>query len=248
MTDTEVILLALSRLPVRADRREALIERTDEFMDRIMLAGIGAGFRPAPSGHRGKPSEITAGISSIAAGLIHIERGFSVIDGARRSTPEAAKARDVELARIQQAALREILSALSSRLPTLIVEADDFAAAMPTYGRSEFANSWNGAFSLAANRVAKLAETASRPDLKAPKAPDEWTDRLIAILGEIYRDATGKRPRAYGLGSDTTNRAWRPPFCRFVAGLWPLWHGPEVAPPSGITMQRALERGQNAIK
>lgn len=248
MTDAERILVALSRLPVRADRREALNERTDELVQRISRAGLDAGLRQAPNGSRGKPSEIMGGVASIAEGLMYIERGFGVIDGARRSTSEAASERDAELARIQQAALQEILSVLASRLPSLVVDADDFAAALPSYARNGFANSWNGAFSLAADRVAKLGKTASRHTLKAPKARDEWTDRLVAILGEIYHDAVGKRPRAYGRGSDSTNPGWRGPFCRFVADLWPIWHSPEVPPPSDITMRRALEQGQNAIK
>ena len=246
-TESEFIWAALVRLRVSADRRVDLWNRSDDFIDRVRYAGLNAGFRPAPSGERSKPSEIIVAIDSISTGLERIGRGLSVIDGARQSTSPSAAARDAELARLQRAILGTIIDAVSRGLPGMSIPADAFNAAMPTYGTNYFANSWNGVFSLAAHKVAAFGAGASNVDMRTPKARDGWTEILIATLGEIYRDVTGRRPSAYGRGSDSTNPAWRAPFCQFVADLWPLWFGPDDLP-SDITIARALKKGQDAIR
>lgn len=245
--DGEFIWAALDRLRLSAAKRADLLNRSEDFVDRVRDAGFSAGFRSAPSGERHSPSEIIAAIDRISTGLEHVARGLNVIDSARQSTSPGALARDAELARLQRAILGTIVGAISRALPSVSVPDDDFDAAMPTYRADHYANSWNGVFGLAAHKVAAIGASASSTDIRTPKARDDWTERLVAILGEIYRDVTGRRPSAYGRGSDSTNPDWRPPFCQFVVDLWPLWFGPSELP-SDITISRALENGQNAIR
>lgn len=242
MTVAERISKALLRLPkpkhVLAD------ERIDEFVDRILIAGFEAGIRPAPPGARGKPTDIVAAIGMIADALERLDRGLRIIDAARRSTAASASARSNALRMAHEDALRAVAGAVASALPTAMIRDVDLAASFPTYAPVGMTNPWRGAFDRAAGQVRAIEAAVSSEDLRTPKGADEWTDRLISILAGIYADATGRKPSAYPRGSDSMNPNWKPPFCQFVADLWPLWHDPDADPPSGASLRRALERGQ----
>ncbi len=230
MTDVEQALHALSQLPLSDERKAALIDRSDEFVGRIMLAGINAGIRPAPKGYRGSPTEIAAAANDIARGLDMIERGLASIDGARRSTAIAATARQDALRDLHEDILRSIAAAVAGALPTAIIRDVDIDASRPTYTPSGFSNPWRGAFSRAAGQVDSIAANASANDLRAPKLRDEWFERLIGIMAEIYEDATGEIPRAYA-PSQAASPDTHPPFCQFVRDIWPIFAmAGEVAP------------------
>lgn len=244
MNDVERICQAMLRLPKA--KHAAVTDRIDEFVDRILIAGFEAGIRPAPPGARGKPTEIIAAIEMVADALDRLDRGLRVIDTARRSTAVSAAARSDALRRAHEDVLRAIGGAVASALPTATIRDVDLAASFPSYAPVGWTNPWRGAFDRAAGQVRAIETAVSTEDLRTPKGADEWTDRLISILASIYADATGRKPSPYARGGDSTNPDWKPPFCRFVADLWPLWH--DTDPPSGASLRRALERGQNTFK
>lgn len=222
MTDVDRILHALERLPVPVERQEALLARAEEFVGRIMLAGFAAGIRPAPVDHRGTPGEILAGVRDVSRGLSLIERGLGTIDGARRSTASAATVRAETLADMHERVLKAIAGAVGTALPTASIRAADLDASAPTYTPLGFTNNWRGAFARAAGQVEQIAVNTSRPDLRAPKTPDDWFVAFVGILAGIYSDATGAPARAYARGQ-SVDEDWRPPFCQFVSDLWPLF-------------------------
>lgn len=207
----------------------SLIERVDEFVDRVMMAGLEAGIRPAPAGQRGSPAEIVAAAHDIANGLDQIERGLGTIDAARRSTALAATARADGLRDLHENILRSIAAAVASALPTAIIRDADIDASAPSYAPTGFANRWRGAFGRAAGQVGGHTKKTCPEQLRAPKSRDEWFGRLVMILAEIYHEATGKVARSYAR-SQVVNEAWQPPFCKFVRDLWPIWADGSVDP------------------
>lgn len=246
MTDAERIFQALLRLPKA--KHAGAADRFAEFVDRILIAGFEAGIRPAPLGARGKPTEIVAAIGMVADALERVDRGLRIIDAARRSTAVSASARSDALRTAHEDVLRAIAAAVATALPTAMIRDVDLAASFPSYAPVGMTNPWRGAFDRAAGQVRAINAAVSMRELRAPKGADEWSDRLIIILAGIYADATGRKPSAYSRGSDATNPDWRPPFCQFVADLWPVWHDPDSQPPSDASLRRALERGQIAFK
>lgn len=232
MTDVELILQALHRLPVPEALKEASSERREEFVERILHAGLDAGIRPAPTGSRGSPTEIIAAANDVARGLDLIERGLNLVDGARRSTADGATLRASELRNVHEAMLRSVAAAIASALPTAIIRDVDIDASTPTYSPSGFSSPWRGVFSRAAGQVERIAANASTEDLRAPKPRDEWFGRLVRILAEIYQDATGKIARPYARGQAVKSN-WEPPFCKFVRDLWPIWAAGAAAPSDG---------------
>lgn len=227
MTDTanpdesEVIWQALSNLPLSDDRRADLWNRADDFVDRVRYAGLVAGIRQAAVGKRGSPAEIVKGIGKVSRGLKLIEQGLSTIDGAQRSTSQAAALRDAELGRVQRSIIHAIVSAVTPRL-SVTGDPIQVEIAMPSYGTHGFANSWNGLFSAAAHHVDQIKASVPISNLKAPKVRDEWLTRLIAILAGIYEDVSGRAPAAYTRGGDSLDPKYRAPFVRFVQSVWPV--------------------------
>lgn len=224
-----VIWAAIERLPIPSDRIGEIRDRSDDFIDRVRYAGLSAGFRPAPVGSRGTPSEIIAAVKDVARGLDQIERGLSTLEGARRSTSEAATDRSEALRKVHESVLRTLAATIAHALPTAIIRDVDVTAAAPRYGPFGFSNPWRGAFSRAAGQVDKIAEGATPDELRAPKSRDEWFGRLVQTLAGVYEDVTGERAKAYARGQ-AVNSSWRPPFCVFVTDLWPLWASGAAAP------------------
>ena len=237
-TENDFVWRAFEALPGYAARREILLSRAEEFIDRVLYAGLQPGFRPATRGKRGSPAQIVDAVRQVARGLHLLEHGLSTIDGARRSTAQAAKARDGELERLQRSILHAIVCAVAPRL-SVTGEPVKLEVATPSYTARGFANSWNGVFAGAASRIERLGASASTDDLKAPKVREQWFTAFIGVLAEIYRDATGTPARAYARGQ-AVNGEWRPPFCKFVGDIWPLFGRDGEPAPSDSRIRDAL--------
>lgn len=239
MTDAEIVVRAIERLSVPTDRHAALKENVAEVVEHILQAGLHAGFRPASLGLRGRPANIVKAVDEISAGLAQIERGLQLLDDARRSNAEGNAVRKAELERLQHGALKEIACQVLSRLPAHKLTDTLIESAMPRYGIDWYDRSWNGVFSNAAARVARLSESASLDRLRAAKTPDEWRDRLIVLLASIFETLTDERATAFRPGGNPQPN-YRSQFCRFVVDLWPIWFPAPAAAPSNGTIDRAL--------
>ncbi len=239
MSDIDQILLALARLPVPADRKDALLERAEEFVGRIMLAGFAAGIRQSPAKDRSAPSQILASVRDVARGLNLIERGLDGIDSARRSTSTGAAVKSEALRKMHESVLQAVAIALATALPTASIRAEDLHASAPNYTQHGFTNQWRGTFARAAGQVQAIARNASVQDLRAPKTPDDWFVAFVGLLAGIYGDATGGQARAYARGQ-AVDESWRPPFCQFVIDLWPLFAREGETAPSDSRIRDAL--------
>lgn len=233
-TVAPIIDNALARIGVAPQDR-------GRFADRILLA-LPLFFPPRP-GDRISAQQILSAIERIEGGVRDIAAGLLVIHDARMTITPNAKRRSESLDQIQKAVLGQIAEAVFRAIPSSATTYDQFAAAMPQYGSlPNFGNSWRGTFEKAAARIGKLRAAFKAEDFRAPtKDIDETFVRTVGALGVIFRDATGKEAKAYAPGGDTANKEWRPPFCQFIAELWPLI-GEQGAPvPSNRRIADALK-------
>jgi hypothetical protein len=202
----------------------------------FMLRGFQTGKAPTPN-------DIKTALASIAEGARAIARGLSLLQQTRRGVGLDNHDRANELKRLHR---NVVLAIANDSLPRSLRSFSEevLESTIPTVSHTlSFSDQWTPNWERLARSLSKVADSADLIALKSPtRQNDEAFVNFVHRLGEVYRQFTGKAPRADARKA-TQPEGWHSPFVRFFLEVWPLT--PEgsnrLPPPEDNRVARALK-------